>query len=153
MNLSELVYPTTRFLMLGKCDKELSMLRAKGCEGVAVNAVAGDLSDDDYYGKITFIDGALSHETHFQRLMSGKWTKPMTVQDIFDQWGGFRYDLIIIDVPMLTRVLWYSAQILAHMPRYHVLREDGHNEMVIDRAKGLGYAATEIEDGWLLLYR
>jgi len=153
VKLSELVFSSTRFLMLGKCDKELQLFREMGCEGIAVNAAPGDLSDEDYYGRITFIDGNLNHEAHFTRLMNGKWVKPLTVKDIFDQWGDKKYNLIMIDVPMLTRYLWYSEQIQVHMPKYHLLREDGHNEAVVEKAKQLGYAAIVIEGDWLLLYK
>lgn len=151
MKLSDLLSTPGRFLMLGKCIPELEALKAAKWVGIAVHESWGKLNDDDYYGEIKYLDGYLSTTSHFMRLIDGTWIKPVTVKDIFDQWGGDRYDLIIIKVPALTRNLWYSEQIQVHMPKYHLIEEDGHNEAVIQQAQGLYYASKVIEGEWLLM--
>lgn len=156
MNLQDILnIHQGRFLMLGMCPDELKTLKAAKWPGIVVcpegTFGAKGLSDDDYYGDILYIEGHLSHETHFVRTMGGFWNKPLTVKEVFFQWGAYKFDLIMIDVPMQTRILWYSDQIQVHMPKYHMLKDDGHNEGVIDQARTLHYNADKMEGDWLLL--
>lgn len=146
-----------RFLMLGHCRPELEDLIKAKWKGLAIVPTgtwgANSLTDDEYYGDVTYIEANLSNDPHFSRLMQGYWVKPLTVRDIFDQYGGEKFDLIMIDVPMLTRLLWYSEQVQVHMPKFHVIREDGHNEAVRVKAAELGYAVRDLEGDWLLMAR
>lgn len=151
MKFSDLLSSPGRFLMLGKCVEELQALKAAKWSGLAFHESWGKLSDEDYYSDIKYFDGYLSTSSHFMQLIDGTWVKPITVKDIFDQFGGDRYDLIIIKVPGLTRNLWYSEQIQVHMPRWHVIEEDGHNEAVIEQAHTLHYASRQMEGDWLLM--
>jgi hypothetical protein len=50
---------------------------------------------------------------------------------------------------MFTRLLWYSPQLQDHLPRYYFLKDDGHNENVIEQAKDRGYHAIH-EGEWLI---
>jgi hypothetical protein len=141
--------------MFGDCEKELGKLVEAKWKGVAVCPIGtwgnASLTDEEYYSDVTYIEAHLSNDPHFTRLVNGYWLKPLTAKDIFDQFGGERFDLIIIDVPMLTRYLWYSDQVQVHMPKYHLIREDGHNEAVVTKAAELGYATRIIEGEWLLM--
>jgi hypothetical protein len=154
---SELFARPGRFLMLGYCGNELAHLIQAKWRGIAVVPIGRwgekSLEDSDYYGDIQYIEALLSNDSHFTRVMQGYWVKPLTAKDIFDQFGGERFDLIIIKVPMMTRYLWYSEQIQVHMPKYHLIEEDGHNEAVLTKASELGYATRIIEGEWLLMAR
>ena len=137
--------------MLGKCEPEPEILKKAKWQGLAVASQWGTLDDDDYYGDIKYVEGPLSTDPHFTRMMQGTWMKPITTRDIFDQWGSERFTLIIIDVEMLTRLLWYGDQVQVHMPKMHLIREDGHNEGVRIKATELGYACRVLEGDWLLM--
>ena len=151
MILSEIVKERKgRFLMLGYCADALGLLKVARWTGLAVCPNWGKLSDDDYYGEITYIDGQLYQENHFQRNMDGVWFKPLTVQDVFMQWGGWYFDIILIDVPMFTRLLWYTPQLQDHLPRYYILKDDGHNAALMDQAKDRGYFCF-LDGEWLVL--
>lgn len=155
LNISQTLNAKGTFLMLGHCPKELRQLRALGWKGICV-VPAGTfgekpMDDDAYYGDVVFVEAHLSHDPHFVRTTQGYWVKPLTVRDVFDQYGSQRFSLIVIDVPMMTRDLWYSEQVQVHMPKYHLVREDGHNEEVMKRATELGYATRTVEGDWLLM--
>lgn len=141
--------------MLGHCKPELEHLIKAKWNGIVIAPTgtwgSNSLSDEEYYGDVTYIEAQLSNDAHFSRLMQGYWIKPLTVRDIFDQYGGEKFNLILIDVPMLTRLLWYSVQVQVHMPKFHCIREDGHNEGVCIKASELGYAVAKLEGGWLLM--
>jgi hypothetical protein len=155
VTFSELITIPGRFLVLGNCEKELTQLIENKWCGIAVLPPntwgSNSLPDEEYYGDVQYIEAHLSNDSHFTRLMQGYWIKPLTVRDIFDAYGAARFDLIIIDVPMMTRNLWYSDQVQVHMPKCHLIREDGHNEAVIKKAHELGYASRVIEGEWLLI--
>jgi hypothetical protein len=139
-----------RFLMLGKCDAELSTLKAAGWSGVAASQSWGALKDDDYYGSVTFIDGMLHYSAQFTQTMQGTWVKPVTPQEIMDQFGDPKFDLVLINVEMMTRYLWYLPQIQDHLPRYYVISDDGHSEDAIQHAKDRGYWVHRAGE-WLIM--
>lgn len=157
MNLSDLLSTPGRFLMLGKCDAELAKLAEAKWSGICVvpPGTWGEkqLSDDQYYGNVAYIEAQLGGDSHFTRRMEGYWVKPLTVREIFDQYGSDKFNIIIINVPMMSRQLWESQQVQVHMPRYHLIPEDGHNEAVVEVAKHMGYGSRVIEGDWLLMAR
>jgi hypothetical protein len=140
------------FLMLGKCDDELHQLEGLGWKGICVvpPRTFTTLNDEQYYGNITYIEALLSNDSHFTRVMEGYWVKPLTIEDIFRQYGSWRFDLIIIKVEMMTRYLWYDKTTQDHLPRWYLIEEDGHNEGVIKVAQDRGYDVYRDGD-WLIM--
>lgn len=145
-----------RFLMLGYEPKLFTMLRDRGWEGICVfppNTFKRPLDDLDFDGTIMLIEGWLQPEGHIVRLTDGIWIKPITVADIFNQFGNKPFDLIAISENMIIRKLWETEQVQVHMPRFHLLKDDGWNQPVEAKANSLGYNTMKCEDEWLLLTR
>ena len=139
-----------RFLMLGKCDAEIAAFKAEKWSGIVVAPNWAQLNDEDYYSEISYLEGHLYQEAHFQRDVRGIWLKPLMVEDIFAQWGDKRFDIIVIDVPSLTHTLWFLDCIQEHLPRFYVIKNDGYNDPVIARAKDRGYWVL-FDDDWIIM--
>lgn len=145
-----------RFLIIGDCFKEFTVLEQAGWKGLVFfpeRKFTGPLSDDLFYSESKFFSVAFSQDSHFVRTMDGYWVKGVSPVDIFDQFGGEKFDLILIDVPMMTRLLWESPPVQVHMPRYHMLRDDGHNTGTRKQAAELGYSVIEDGKDWLVFAR
>lgn len=156
MNVAYSLPDNGRFLMLG-CDLKLfELLRGRGWEGIMVfppGTWEHPLDDRDFEGKIMFVEGWINPESHIVRMADGIWIKPITVADIFNQFGDKRFDLIAISESMIIRKLWETEQVQVHMPRFHLLKDDGWNQPVREKAPKLGYAHMDLEDDWLLLVK
>lgn len=156
MNIANMLPGNGRFLMLGFNLSLFEMLRERGWEGIMVfppGTLKRPIDDRDFDGKIMLLEGWLQPEGHIVRMVDGVWIKPITVADIFDQFGSKPFSLIAISEPMIIRKLWETPQVQVHMPRFHLLKDDGWNQPVEAKAPSLGYSAMKCEGDWLLLTR
>lgn len=156
MNVSHVLPAKGRFLMLGYDEVLFHLLRERGWTGIVVfppGTFQRPLSERDFDGEIMLIEGWLQPEGHIVRMMDGVWIKPITVEDIFNQFGAEPFSLIAISETMIIRKLWETPQVQVHMPRFHLLKDDGWNQPVVAKAPTLGYSTMGLEGGWLLLTR
>jgi hypothetical protein len=148
MRLEDVLRPQGKFLLIGEAGPELLALKRAGWSGISVNPrgtwTKEGLPDEDYYGGITYLEAVVSADPHFIRTIEGFWVRPVTVREIFDQWGATRFGLICIADVMLARTAWYTEQIKVHMPDFYLLRDDGHNASLLSAAMGRGYGPIRL---------
>lgn len=109
-------YPATR------CDKSL-IVRTSDCAPID--------------GATRIVCPVLT-EARFVPMIFGYQMRSATVADVFAQYPG-PYDIITAIDSGRDRMVFWSAEVLAALPRLYAVSEDGHNEEVIKRADEMGY--------------
>ena len=91
------------------------------------------------------VNATIGPDPRFSPTLDGYWVRVVTVKEVFNQFGG-TWGIIAAIHTGKDRLIWWSEQVQASLPKVYVIGEDGHNEDVIERAHDMGYKSSLVED-------